>query len=50
MQSFCNKIYKNAHKIIGWDLNKGNMNVDRLTATTADVSGIGTGGVRMLEG
>ena len=50
MQSFCNKIYNNAHNIIGWYLKKENMNVDRVTETATDAGGIGTGGGRTLEG
>ena len=31
IQSLCNKIYDNDHKIIGWDTNKVNKNVERET-------------------
>ena len=50
MQGFCNKIYDNAHDIIGWDPNKSKNNLERGTAVTADVSDVFTGGGIILEG
>ena len=49
MQGFCNYIYKNAHKIIGWDTNRGKKNVNRGTSVTVDAIGIGTGEGSMME-
>ena len=43
MQCFCNNIYNNVHKIIGWYPNKGNKNVERWTVVTENSSDIGTG-------
>ena len=42
MKCFCNKIYENAHNIIGWDPNKGKNNVDRLALVMTDASDVGT--------
>ena len=50
MHSFLNNIYNNSHKIIGWDPNKSNKYVERLRVVTAGVSGVGTGGGRLLGG
>ena len=50
MQGFCNNIYNNDHKIIGWDPNKGKKNVESGTLVTADVSEVDTGVGSMLEG
>ena len=50
MQGFCNNIYDNAHKTIGWDPNEEKKNIERGTEVTADESDVGTGGGRMYEG
>ena len=43
MQGSCDKIYVNAHEIIGWDPGKGKNNIERVTAMAVDVSDVGTG-------
>ena len=50
IQGFCNNIYNNAHKIIGWDPKKWNNNAERGTVVMANASDVGTGGGRMSEG
>ena len=50
MQGFCNKIYKNANKIIGWDPKEVNQIVIRERYVMADASDVGTEGGSMLEG
>ena len=50
MHIFLNKIYDNAHVIIGWDTNEGKKNVDTGTAVTVDEIDVGNGGGIMLEG
>ena len=47
MQGFCNKIYNNAHEIIGWDPKEGNKNKERGEELTTYVSDVGTGGIIM---
>ena len=43
MQGFCNNIYANSQKIIGWDTNKGDNNVQKAMAVMTDLSDVGTG-------
>ena len=50
MKGFCNNIYNNSHKIIGWDPNEVKKKLERVTAVMVDVSGVGTGGGRISEG
>ena len=48
MQGFCNKIYDNAHEIIGWDPNKGEKNEVIVMVVTVDASNVDTVGGIML--
>ena len=50
IQGFCNNIYNNDYKIIGWDPTKRKNNVERGIVVTADASEIRTGGGIMLDG
>ena len=49
MQVFCNKIYDNAHEIIGWNPNYYKKNSDMGMEVTVDASDVGTKGGRMSE-
>ena len=49
MQSFWNKIYDNAHDIIGWDPNKGKKNVDMGMSVKEDEISVGTVGWRIAD-
>ena len=47
MQGFCNKVYENDHRIIGWDPNEGEKNFDMIMVVMEDASDVGTGVGRM---
>ena len=50
MHLFYNKLYDNAHNIIGWYSNKGKKNVERETTVTSYASDIDNRGGSILEG